>query len=162
MIIWPEKIVFRSLCLQRLRNTIFSIMRRYSLFSQKINIYDMFLLEMRILPIGYHISYDLLSPCNQSPAYIFPTLFVLISTWQVDIRHLPLAVSLLLSVPTLCKIAHILRLSTDFILFGTMEHDSVEPLELLLKSCSTTERSYAEQLLKTFLLAMNSKKDSSK
>lgn len=51
--------------------------------------------------------------------------------------------------------------STDFILFGTLEHDSVEPLELLLKSCSTTERSYAEQLLKTFLLAMNSKKDSS-
>lgn len=93
MIIWPEKIVFRSLCLQRLRNTIFSIMRRYSLFSQKINIYDMFLLEMRILPIGYHISYDLLSPCNQSPAYIFPTLFVLISTWQVDIRHLPLVSS---------------------------------------------------------------------
>lgn len=67
-----------------------------------------------------------------------------------------------MSVPTLCKIAQILRLSTDFILFGTLEHDSVEPLELLLKSCSTTERSYAEQLLKTFLLAMNSKKDSSK
>ena len=67
-----------------------------------------------------------------------------------------------MSVPTLCKIAQILRLSTDFILFGTLEQDSVEPLELLLKSCSTTERSYAEQLLKTFLLAMNSKKDSSK
>ena len=66
-----------------------------------------------------------------------------------------------MSVPTLCKIAQILRLSTDFILFGTLEHDSVEPLELLLKSCSITERSYAEQLLKTFLLAMNSKKDSS-
>lgn len=67
-----------------------------------------------------------------------------------------------MSVPTLCKIAHILRLSTDHILFGTLEHDSSEPLELLLKSCSTAERGYAEQLLKTFLLAMNSKKDSPK
>lgn len=65
-----------------------------------------------------------------------------------------------MSVPTLCKIAQILRLSTDHILFGTSEHDSSEPLELLLKSCSATERNYAEQLLKTFLLAMNSKKDS--
>ena len=65
-----------------------------------------------------------------------------------------------MSVPTLCKLAHILRLSTDFILFGTLEHDSAEPLELLLKSCSITEREYAEQLLKTFLIAMNSKKDS--
>lgn len=26
-----------------------------------------------------------------------------------------------MSVPTLCKIAHVLRLSTDFILFGTLE-----------------------------------------
>ena len=65
-----------------------------------------------------------------------------------------------MSVPTLCKIAHILRLPTDFILFGTLDHDSSEPLELLLKSCSATERSYAEQLLKTFLIAMSSKKDS--
>lgn len=67
-----------------------------------------------------------------------------------------------MSVSTLCKIAHILRLPTDFILFGTLEHDNSEPLELLLKSCSTAERAYAEQLLKTFLLATNSKKDSPK
>lgn len=65
-----------------------------------------------------------------------------------------------MSVPTLCKIAHVLRLSTDFILFGTLEQSNVNSLELLLRSCSSTEREYAEQLLKTFLLAMNSKKDS--
>ena len=65
-----------------------------------------------------------------------------------------------MSVPTLCKIAHVLRLSTDFILFGTLEQSTVNSLELLLRSCSSTEREYAEQLLKTFLLAMNSKKDS--
>ena len=55
MIIWPEKIVFRSLCLQRLRNHDLFHYASLSLFSQKINIYNMFLLEMRILPIGYHI-----------------------------------------------------------------------------------------------------------
>ena len=65
-----------------------------------------------------------------------------------------------MSVPTLCKIAHVLRLSTDCILFGTLEQSTVNCLELLLRSCSSTEREYAEQRLKTFLLAMNSKKDS--
>lgn len=65
-----------------------------------------------------------------------------------------------MSIPTLCKIAQILRLSTDYILFGTLEQSGAEPLELLLKSCSKTERHYAEQLLKTFLIAMDAKKDS--
>ena len=64
-----------------------------------------------------------------------------------------------MSVPTLCKIARVLRLSTDFILFGTLEQNQSNPLNLLLQSCSSTEREYAEQILKTFLMAMNSKKD---
>lgn len=50
-----------------------------------------------------------------------------------------------MSIPTLCKIARILRLSTDYILFGTLEQSGAEPLELLLKSCSKAERHYAEQ-----------------
>ena len=62
-----------------------------------------------------------------------------------------------MSVPTLCKISKILRLKTDYILFGEIEHTDANPLSELLKSCSDTERIYAEQLLKTFLLAMNSK-----
>ena len=65
-----------------------------------------------------------------------------------------------MSVPTLCKIANVLRLSTDFNLFGTFEKNPANPLDLLLRSCSSTELEYAEQLLKTFLMAMNSKKDS--
>lgn len=65
-----------------------------------------------------------------------------------------------MSIPTLCKIAHSLRLSTDYILFGETEENASEPLALLLQSCSDTERIYAEQLLKTLLLAMNTKKDS--
>lgn len=64
-----------------------------------------------------------------------------------------------MSIPTLCKIARILRLSTDYILFGTLEQSGAEPLELLLKSCSMAERHYAEQRLKTFLIAMDAPKD---
>lgn len=65
-----------------------------------------------------------------------------------------------ISVPTLCKISKVLRLPTDYILFGTLEQRGAEPFELLLKSCSKIERNYAEQLLKTFLIAMDAKKDS--
>ena len=62
-----------------------------------------------------------------------------------------------MSVPTLCKISKVLRLKTDYILFGKMETGFSEPLTLLLQSCTDTERVYAEQLLKTFLIAMNEK-----
>jgi len=65
-----------------------------------------------------------------------------------------------MSVPTLCKISKILRLKTDYILFGKTETAFSEPLTLLLQSCTDTERIYAEQLLKTFLIAMNKKGDS--
>ena len=62
-----------------------------------------------------------------------------------------------MSVPTLCKISRILRLKTDYILFGKREVKFSEPLSLLLESCTDTERIYAEQLLKTFLIAMNAR-----
>lgn len=65
-----------------------------------------------------------------------------------------------MSVPTLCKISKILRLTTDYILFGTTEQISDDALLRLLNGCSKTERNYAEQLLKTFLMAMTEKEDS--
>ena len=65
-----------------------------------------------------------------------------------------------MSVPTLCRISHILRLKTDYILFGETKGALSDSLLLLLQSCTDTERVYAEQLLKTFLIAMNTKKDS--
>ena len=65
-----------------------------------------------------------------------------------------------MSVPTLCKISHILRLKTDYILFGETKGALSDSLLLLLQSCTDTERVYAEQLLKTFFIAMNTKKDS--
>jgi len=64
-----------------------------------------------------------------------------------------------MSVPTLCIISKILRLKTDYILFGKREVKFSEPLMLLLESCTDKERTYAEQLLKTFLIAMNSRDD---
>lgn len=64
-----------------------------------------------------------------------------------------------MSIPTLCKIAHSLRLSTDYILFGKTELKPNDSVALLLQSCTDAERPYAEQLLKTFLVAMNTKKD---
>ena len=55
-----------------------------------------------------------------------------------------------MSVPTLCKIAHVLRLSTDFILFGTLEQSTHILLEnvpglaptslLLLEQLRTIDR----------------------
>lgn len=66
-----------------------------------------------------------------------------------------------MSVPTLCKISKILRLPTDYILFGAKEQSHPDSsLSLLLQSCTETERTYAENLLKTFLMAMNTKRDS--
>lgn len=63
-----------------------------------------------------------------------------------------------MSVPTLCKISKTLHLSTDYILWGAEHSGNSEPLALMLEGCSDTERIYAEQLLKTFLAAMNTKR----
>ena len=63
-----------------------------------------------------------------------------------------------MSVQTLCRISDVLRLSTDFILFGRENAESSSPITQLLRSCSPSELAYAEQLLKTFIMAMNAKK----
>lgn len=65
-----------------------------------------------------------------------------------------------MSVQTLCRISEVLRLSTDFILFGRENAESSSPITQLLRSCSPSELAYAEQLLKTFIMAMNAKKES--
>ena len=62
-----------------------------------------------------------------------------------------------MSVPTLCRISKTLRLSADYILWGRSPTEREEPLILMLNSCTETERVYAEQILKTFLTAMNSR-----
>ena len=62
-----------------------------------------------------------------------------------------------MSVPTLCRIAKTLRLSTDYILYGITERKNPDAVTLMLENCTENERAYAEQLLKTFVAAMNMK-----
>lgn len=64
-----------------------------------------------------------------------------------------------MSVPTLCKISKVLHLSADYILFGQLEQTPVDSFSLMLNRCTDTERTYAEQLIKTFVMAMDSKKE---
>lgn len=66
-----------------------------------------------------------------------------------------------MSVPTLCRMASALRLTTDYILSGKTDAPTDEPLSLLLQSCTEREREYAERLLKIFLTAMSTDTDSS-
>jgi len=63
-----------------------------------------------------------------------------------------------MSVQTLCKISDILKLSTDHILFGTIQQEYSFSLQLL-QHCTPTEQKYAEDILKTFVMAMDSKRD---
>ncbi len=64
-----------------------------------------------------------------------------------------------MSIPTLSRIAKSLRLSTDYILYGREVSNGQEPITRLLESCSPLERQYAEQLIKTFVAAMDAKSD---
>ena len=63
-----------------------------------------------------------------------------------------------MSVQTLCKISDVLKLSTDYILFGATQQEHAFS-SLLLQRCTPAERKYAEDILKVFLLAMDSKYD---
>lgn len=60
-----------------------------------------------------------------------------------------------ISVPTLCRISSVLRLSTDYILYGKDREQETSQAERMLHQCTPKELAYAEQLLKTFLIAMN-------
>lgn len=62
-----------------------------------------------------------------------------------------------MSIPTLCRIAQTLHLSTDYILFGTKNaEDSNHAVLHMLSVCSEKERHYAEELLKVYMLALRS------
>lgn len=61
-----------------------------------------------------------------------------------------------MSVQTLCNIAAVLKLSTDYILYGTAEQDNSLP-GMMLQRCTPVEKKYAEDILRTFIMAMESK-----
>lgn len=65
-----------------------------------------------------------------------------------------------MSVPTLCRVAEVLQLSADYILLGDRSGaGDTREIQRMLDVCSETERSYAEELLKTFLMAMREKSE---
>ncbi|MCL2670724.1 MAG: helix-turn-helix transcriptional regulator [Clostridiales bacterium] len=59
-----------------------------------------------------------------------------------------------MSIQTLVNISSILKLSLDYIMFGETTDKDTEPLALMLSSCKPEKRKYAEDILKSFLLAM--------
>lgn len=59
-----------------------------------------------------------------------------------------------MSVQTLVKLSSTLKLSLDFILLGETLSGDVEPLILMLNACKPEKRKYVEDILKTFLLAI--------
>ena len=59
-----------------------------------------------------------------------------------------------MSIQTLAKLSGILKLSLDYILLGQTLNGDVEPLVLMLNSCKLEKRKYAEDILKSFLLAV--------
>lgn len=60
-----------------------------------------------------------------------------------------------MSIQTLAKISAILKLSIDYIMLGETPDNRAEPLLLMLNSCKPDKRKYAEDILKSFLLAID-------
>ena len=60
-----------------------------------------------------------------------------------------------MSIQTLVKLSDVLKLSTDYILFGETAETEVKPLVRMLNSCNPDKRQYAENILKAFLLAVD-------
>ena len=59
-----------------------------------------------------------------------------------------------MSVLTLCRLSQVLRLSTDYILFGESEKAASNEVERMLEQCTAEEYGHAEKLLKVFFAAM--------
>lgn len=65
-----------------------------------------------------------------------------------------------ISVQTLCRLSNVLRLSTDYILFGKTESPDSTEIERMLKQCTAVEHKHAEQILKVFFTAIADKNHS--
>ena len=59
-----------------------------------------------------------------------------------------------MSLQTLAKVSSILKLSLDYIVYGETPDNNVTPLLLMINSCKPEKRKYAEDILKSFLLAV--------
>lgn len=61
-----------------------------------------------------------------------------------------------MSIPTLLRIASVLKLSTDYILSGTQAEEKSTPISRMLQQCTSAQRHYAEEIMKNYLLALDS------
>ena len=61
-----------------------------------------------------------------------------------------------MSLQTLCSLSDILHLTTDYILFGKEGKSDPEELLYMLYHCPPEKLPYAKELLKLFLLALDS------
>ena len=59
-----------------------------------------------------------------------------------------------MSVQTLSALSNVLKVSTDYILFGTGRESDPTPLMAMLYKCPHDKLAYAEEILKTFLMAL--------
>jgi transcriptional regulator with XRE-family HTH domain len=60
-----------------------------------------------------------------------------------------------MSISTLAKLSAVLKISSDYILFGRSKSDSFNRVSLMLESFPPEKQKYAEELLKIFLLALD-------
>ncbi len=56
-----------------------------------------------------------------------------------------------MSVPTLCRISEVLGLSTDYILFGTVDDDGTASMIEMVKRCPNNKKQYLENIIRTFV-----------
>ena len=60
-----------------------------------------------------------------------------------------------MSVTTLCNIADVLSLSTDYILFGTETDNIGNTISTLLRKCPSSKLVYLESIIKAYISAVN-------
>lgn len=60
-----------------------------------------------------------------------------------------------MSVPTLCRIAKILGMSVDYILFGTSDEANQSPAVELIRQCPPEKLGYLENIVKEFSRAIH-------
>lgn len=58
-----------------------------------------------------------------------------------------------MSIPTLCRVSEVLKLSTDYILFGENEQKDIAPLTMMLNQCPAGKLPQLETIVKAFLVA---------
>lgn len=60
-----------------------------------------------------------------------------------------------MSIPTLCKLSSVLKVSTDYLLFGeTPENQGLSNSIALIESCPAEKRDYLNQIISIYLKAL--------